>query len=327
MTATEYPIELSAPNIDDHKHGNTGIDYVWTFDSGTPGPHVMINAVTHGNELCGAITVDWLLREKIRPLHGRLTLSFANVAAYFSFDPNNPRLSRFVDEDFNRVWSPEVLEGKRDSVELRRAREMRPLIDTVDLLYDIHSMQHRCPPLMMAGPLAKGRALAQSVGVPVHVVSDEGHAAGRRLRDYADFANPESPKNALLVECGQHWERDSARLSTESTLRFLAHTRIVEQALIDKHLKHYAKPGKVAAHDLAEQLFIEVTEAVTIETADFTFVQPFTGLEVIKKKGDLIGTDGGRDITAPYDRCVLIMPTQRLNPGQTAVRLGRFIAP
>ncbi len=53
-----YPIELIAPDISAYRAGNTGIDYVTTFDSGNAGPHVMISAVTHGNELCGAITLD-----------------------------------------------------------------------------------------------------------------------------------------------------------------------------------------------------------------------------------------------------------------------------
>jgi hypothetical protein len=43
--------------------------------------------------------------------------------------PANPFSSRFVDEDFNRVWNPETLSGPRDSVELRRARELRPFVE------------------------------------------------------------------------------------------------------------------------------------------------------------------------------------------------------
>ena len=49
------PVELSAPDISPYRDGNTGVDYVHTFDSGRPGPDVMINAVIHGNEICGAI--------------------------------------------------------------------------------------------------------------------------------------------------------------------------------------------------------------------------------------------------------------------------------
>ena len=116
-------VELEAPDISAYKAGNTGIDYITSFESGKPGPHVMISAVVHGNELCGAIALDHLFRHDVRPAVGKLTLAFMNVAAYHSFDPDNPRVSRYVDEDFNRLWGHDVLEGTRDSVECRRARE------------------------------------------------------------------------------------------------------------------------------------------------------------------------------------------------------------
>src|SRR3546814_17938143 len=72
-------------------------------------------------------------------------------------------------------------------------------------------MQRKQPAMMMAGPLAKGRELAKAVGLPAIVVTDSGHAAGQRMRDYEGFADPASPKNALLVECGQHWEAAAGR--------------------------------------------------------------------------------------------------------------------
>lgn len=309
-------LDLTAPDISAYKAGNTGFDYYTTFDSGAPGPHVMVNAVTHGNELCGAIAVDFLFRQGIRPTRGKLTLGFANYMAFLQFDPTRPTASRFVDEDFNRLWSSDVLDGPRDSVELRRAREIRPLIDTVDLLLDIHSMQQTCPALMLCGPLPKGRTFAKGVGVPVDVVADEGHAAGKRLRDYGGFGDPESPKNALLVECGQHWEAESAEVALETTLRFLSHTDIVDPDVLAAHLPSTAPKS---------QRMIEVTEAVAVRSNEFTFVEPFTGLETIPNAGDLIGYDGDTPVKAPYDNCVLIMPSKRLIPGQTAVRLGRIL--
>ena len=51
-------VELIAPDISAYQLGNTGVEYITTFDSGKPGPHVMINAITHGNEICGAITIS-----------------------------------------------------------------------------------------------------------------------------------------------------------------------------------------------------------------------------------------------------------------------------
>jgi predicted deacylase len=318
MPDDPYPIELEAPDIAPYRAGNTGIDYVTTLDSGRDGPHVMLSALVHGNEICGAIALDFLFREAVRPRIGKLTLAFANVAAYQSFDPQDPGASRFVDEDFNRLWSPAVLEGTRDSTELRRARELRPVVDEADFLLDIHSMQHASTPLMMAGPLPKGRALALEVGVPEIVVGDAGHAAGTRLRDYDGFARTASPKNALLVECGQHWERNSAAVAIETALRFLLRSGTVDPDYAARHLNAEPRRG---------QRFIEVTGPVTIETDDFRFAGEFHGLEVIARAGTVIGTDGDRPIATPYDDCVLIMPSRRLRRGESAVRFGRFVAP
>ena len=315
MSDDIYPMELTPPDISAYKAGNTGIDYATTFDSGVAGPHVMVNAVTHGNELCGAITLDYLFHHDLRPTKGKLTLSFANYMAYLRFDADFPATSRFVDEDFNRLWSADVLDGDRDSVELVRAREMRPLIDQADYLLDIHSMQTSIAPLMLAGPLEKGRAFARAVGYPQFVILDEGHAAGRRMRDYADFGDPASEKNALLIEAGQHWEESTADASLETTLRFLDHLGVIDPEFVAEN----------TAEELVPQKIIEVTAAVTIRHDVFTFAEPYVGLEVIPEAGTVLGHDGDEPVTTPYDDCVLIMPSRRLLPGQTAVRLGRFV--
>ena len=316
MTNNSYPVELNALDISQYRRGNTGIDYATTLDSGTPGPHVMLSALVHGNELCGAHALDYLLREGVRPDRGKLTLAFMNVAAYTRFDPVNPVVSRYVDEDFNRVWSAEVLDGPRDSVELRRAREVRPLVDTVDLLLDIHSMQNATAPLILAGPLHKGRRLAAGVAAPVHVVCDAGHAAGTRLRDYAEFGDSESTRNALLVECGQHWSHGTAQVATEVALRFLACAGAVAREWVEARLPRTAP---------AAQRIIEVTGPVTIETDRFRFVEDYQGMEVIPGEGTTIGWDGDRAIRTPYPDCVLIMPSRRLRRGESAVRFGRYV--
>lgn len=317
MSEDSYPVEISPPDITAYRTGNTGIEYATTFDSGISGPHVLVTAVVHGNELCGAITLDWLMRENVRPARGKLTLMFCNVAAYLSFDRKNPQASRFIDEDFNRVWSEATLDGQRKSRELTRARTVRPMIAQADLLLDIHSMQHPTLPLMLCGPLEKGRKFARDVGVPATIVSDEGHAAGRRMRDYGEFSDPKSAKNALLVECGQHWEQNSVSVAKETTLRFLASTGTVARDWIESRLPSGTpKPQRT----------IEVTQAITITSDSFRFVDDFRGLETIPRAGDEIARDGDLIVRAPYDNCVLIMPSRRLGKGQTAVRLGRYVS-
>jgi hypothetical protein len=66
--ATLPPIELQAPDIRPFAAGNTGVPYVHRFDSGRPGPVVMVQALTHGNELCGAIALQWLFSQPLAPL-------------------------------------------------------------------------------------------------------------------------------------------------------------------------------------------------------------------------------------------------------------------
>ena len=85
----------------------------------------------------------------------------------------------------------------------------------------------------------------------------------------------------------------------------------------------------IAEHIVADdrpQKFIEVVDVVTIKTPAFRFVEAYQGLEVIPKAGTVLGYDQDEEITTPCDDCVLIMPSQRLFPGHTAVRLGRLLS-
>jgi predicted deacylase len=313
-TMPPIAVELKAPDIERHRRSSTGTEFVHVLDSGKPGPHVMVNALTHGNEICGAIVVDRLLREELRPTRGKLTLAFANVEAFSRFDPHNPYATRFVDEDFNRLWTRQVLDGARDSVELRRARALRPYIAAADYLLDIHSMLEPSPPVMICGPLEKGIGFAFAVGVPEHIVSDTGHANGTRMRDFEGFGEAASPKNALLVECGQHWERSAERVAWQTTWRFLRHLGVVDAAHAEREIEAAVAPQKL----------IRVTDAVVARTAAFRFAKTFTGLEVVAHAGDVIAWDGDEAVRAPYDNCVLIMPVpNNVKTGLTAVRLGR----
>ncbi len=310
------PIEVEFPELEHFRDGNTGIPYVWRFVAGRPGPRVTIQALTHGNEVCGAIANEWLLREAFRPACGTLTITFANVAAYRSFDREDPFASRCVDEDFNRLWSADVLDGPRQTRDLSRARELRPVYDATDYLLDLHSMTDPCPPLALAGRQRKGVELARAIGIPEHIVIDAGHAAGKRLRDYAGFDDPGDQRIALLIECGQHWERAAPHVAKQASLRFLEHFGMASAGFLDAHLDRVPLPPQRA---------IEVTDVVTIQSEQFSFTLATEGLSVIPTAGTRLAIDGTREITTPYDNCVLIMPTRHPKQGETAVRLGRFI--
>src|ERR1700722_19833400 len=280
-----YNVELTPPDISAYRAGNTGVEYVTTFTASEPGPHVAVLSLTHGNEICGAIAIDKLFRAGIRPRRGKLTLGFNNVAAYLEFDPRYPIASRYIDEDFNRLWSPATLDGPRRSAELERARAVRPIVAAADYLLDLHSMQYATAPLMLAGPLGKSVALARQVGIPELIMCDAGHAAGPRMRDYGGFGDPASPKTALLIEAGQHWEKRAAEVATDVMLRYL----IVLGTVTRDDVAALGGPDFDA---VPNQKVIEVTQAVTISSNRFEFVEPYVGLEMIPQQGSLIGHDG-----------------------------------
>jgi len=312
-----YPVEVEFPNIDKWQHGNTGVDYVHSIDSGIAGPHVMILALMHGNEVSGAITVERLLQAGLKPLKGRITLGFANVEAYRRFDARNPDATRYVDEDMNRVWSSSRLDGAEDSIELRRARQLRPLIDTVDYMLDLHSMHEEAPPLIVSGPLDKGIQFAAEVGAPEHVIIDVGHPNGKRMRDYAGFGDPASAKNALLIETGQHFSARSKDVAMDSACRFLIATGVMQAAALSAFLFAAAAPA---------QRFFRVTEPVVATSFDFEFAEDYRGMEIIAKAGTVIAREGEHEFVTPYDNCVIVMPSLRqLGPGVTVVRLGHIV--
>jgi predicted deacylase len=316
-------LELMPPDISAWRQGSGGPgsdtpDYVQGFDSGRPGPGVVVSALVHGNELCGAVALDRLLKAGLRPEAGRLSLAFVNVAAFERFSHAAPHATRFLDEDFNRLWAPEILDGPRciggRSQELARARSLRPLFDAADFLLDIHSMSTTTEPLILAGPTDKGLDLAVAVGRPATIVRDAGHAAGPRLRDYGAFADPRSPRNALLVECGQHFAPASAEVAYDVTLRFLATVGSISATTASVY-------GSLQPPQAPR--VIEVTERVTAASDRFVFVQPFRGMDVVPQAGSVIALDDGRRVVTPYDDCVLVMPVERPQAGTTAVRLGR----
>jgi predicted deacylase len=312
----QHPIEISPPDIAPYRKGNAGADYVHVIDSGKPGPKVMLQALTHGNEFCGAIALDYLFKEGVKPKSGKLILAFANVAAFARFDFADPHRSRYIDEDYNRVWADAVLEGTRDSAELRRARELRRFVDAADFLLDIHSMHEPCRPIMVCGTIEKSVELARRVGVPADLLLDTGHPAGTRMRDRGGFGDPASPKRALLIECGQHWEKSSVDVAIDTALRFLKLTGIVDAGWADPRLR-------VAAP--SSQRVIRVTEPIVARSMGFRFARPWKGLQVLEKAGTEVAMDGDQVWRTPYERCVLVMPSLvHLKPGTTMVRLGRY---
>lgn len=315
---------LTQPDITAWRAGNTGTEGVWQFDSGLSGRNVMISALVHGNELCGAWALKGLLEADVRPQRGVLTLAFCNLAAFDQFDVLNHDAARFVDEDMNRQWlSDRIADGSTQ--ERARAAALQPFVEKADWLLDLHSMHERGAPLLLTGIHSRNLELASSLHAPQHVVIDAGHQDGVRMRDFGRFGWPDAlapETRSLLIECGFHGDLSSRTVAQDLCLRFLVKADILDKQVAQNKLPGWHQP------DEPHQWALHVTGGVVARSPHFCFTQPFQGLEMIEKSGTVIGHhDGiglGEPVMTPYDDCVLVMPSVRQAcAGVTVVRFAR----
>ena len=216
---------LPVPDISAWRAGNTGVEGVWHFDSGKPGRNVMVSALVHGNELCGAWALKGLLEAGVRTEQGSLTLAFCNLAAFDRFDAAHHDASRFVDQDLNRQWLDERMDAG-DSSERRRAAVLRPFVQRADWLLDIHSMHEPSAPLLLTGVQPRNLALARAMRAPEHIVVDAGHKDGVRMRDYGRFGLPDAEAGdtrSLLIECGFHGDPASLQVAAGQRFKIIVH--------------------------------------------------------------------------------------------------------
>ncbi|HMN85984.1 MAG TPA: hypothetical protein PKA74_08370, partial [Bauldia sp.] len=88
---------------------------------------------------------------------------------------------------------PDKLSGSRDTIELRRARELRPIVDQIDYLLDIHSMQRLSAPLTLAGMTQKGRKLGRAIGVPPSSIPWRSARIARPCRPSSPSSSTRAP--------------------------------------------------------------------------------------------------------------------------------------
>ncbi|MFM0187962.1 succinylglutamate desuccinylase/aspartoacylase family protein [Paraburkholderia nemoris] len=309
MNQTPTLLEIVPRDISAYRKGNTGIDYVHRFESGRPGPHVLISSLIHGNEICGMYAATYLLDKGVRPKIGTLTVSFANVEAYEAFDPEHPFENRQLVHNMNRIWSPELLDGSDDSPELRRARLLRPVLDQADHILDIHSTSQDVAPFWAYIDHERNRAVASAIGRPsIHLVMPGGLGTGKLAIEYVPHGLTTRQGTALVIECGQHFRSSAAEMAITVTHDFLAHFGLIAQ-----------DPATLAPS--AERRY-ELLQTHMVKADNFAFTRPLVGFETFAK-GELIAINGTEEIRAPCDDCTVFLPTRAPIIGREAVVLTR----
>ncbi|MBE9608380.1 succinylglutamate desuccinylase/aspartoacylase family protein [Chitinilyticum piscinae] len=223
------------------------------------GPRVIILGAVHGNEICGTLAIERLMREldsgELTILRGRLTLvPVTNPLAH-------ARVQRNGDRNLNRNLAPTNIPH---DFEDRIANVLCPLLADQDVLLDLHSTTNPPgQPFIMLGPqnnngellpfarAAEEEALALRLG-PTRIVEGwlDTYAEGVKTRlAYAD-ASPSLRARmlstdpcygvgtteytrmhggyALTLECGQHADPDAPEVAYRAIRNTLAHLGLID---------------------------------------------------------------------------------------------------
>ncbi len=108
-------------------------NWILEIDSWKAWKIIWISACTHWNERAWLYVMDYLLNTldiKKRLKKWKLIFIAGNIKAI-------EKDIRFIDVDFNRIWWFE--EKYKNTYEYKRALEIKPFLDKLDILLDIHS--------------------------------------------------------------------------------------------------------------------------------------------------------------------------------------------
>lgn len=173
-----------------------------------PGKHLLILGGVHGNEVCGQRALSALKDElDSGSLHiekGTLTIvPYANPWACASF-------KRYMEKNLNRVIGHHK---NPEAYEERLGKQIAGLIDTADVLVDMHSISSHCPAPFVFNdfPSPENDKLCQVVGG--HFIVKNWHEMFSEHPEH-DFNSTQlyAEKSGIpgcLIECGQH-DDDSA---------------------------------------------------------------------------------------------------------------------
>lgn len=265
-------------------------EFVWQWQGVNPGPHVMVLGGVHGNEVTGVMLVEELRQAldtgMIAPLAGKITLALGNPRAIQA----NTRGSE-SHSDLNRVFTEKHLSDTGDaSYETRRARELAPILSSVDYLIDLHATNKPSEAfVVIAHDTARHRELSRFFACNKVLHVPDTIISGSTI-EFVD----RNCATGLCYESG--WVGD---LDVGGTMR-----RSVEAILRQAGL---LAPEAAPATQNIQQLFI-LTYAITLTEDGFTFAKN-RGLYSFEPfaPGDLLGFHGSTQLTAPY-KGVMMFP-------------------
>ncbi len=274
-------------------------------DPALPRPFVGIVGALHGNERCGLAVVEGL-RDPEHPIRralrfGTLVLIHGNPEATRvcrRHTPDGADLNRLFDFSFAHTM-PRHAWGS----EHYRALALRPVIESLDAVLDLHSATAATEPFaIVQGPFVP---LAARLGCACVTFGWDRPAILSRNMLCSPVSNRYQP--AVAVECGQHEDPAAIETAFEVTERFLEVLGMI--------------PPLKTHRDAARTRTIEVAFRVAKPNPAFQFTRPFAGFDRVRK-GEILGRGGGVDLVASDD-FVVLLPNDGVAVGEDLLFLGK----
>ncbi|MBW2461180.1 MAG: succinylglutamate desuccinylase/aspartoacylase family protein [Deltaproteobacteria bacterium] len=262
-----------------------GVTYL-SRDPALPRPHVGVLGSVHGDEECGVEAIRDLLR---RGEAGELALGVGTMVLIHG-NPEASALGIRSTEggaDINRIldfdWVRTLPEDQWTS-EHRRAFALRPVLEDVDVLLDLHSASNETPAFGIVNAVPKSLEIAKRLGVGFVV-----HSWGELSPKVTIGVLQRRQMPGISVECGQHHDPQTNARALAITERFLRYVGALEGI----------EPA------LTEVIELEVEEILKKPSRAFRFARPLSGMERLDA-GELVGTDGTIDFRLEKTRWAIL---------------------
>ncbi len=288
---------------------------IWQFKGADQsGPNVLVLGGTHGDELSGIEVCRRLLKvlgvlempSYIYPrseIVGNLFVGFGNPDAIRSHTR-----AASSGRDLNRSFVIAELErepSSGDSSDLKRARELAPLLRQVDYLFDIHATSNPAPAFICFGKLTErhkdiyqrfsvDRILIDSNGI----IAEEYHLPEQATTDYFvdTFGGSEWSRKkfghrvgtAICYETGHESDMSRVDLVFKDIIKLLLHVGVITAA--------YVKALNVDASELKsdpiQQSMYVLTQCVHAQFDGFKYEKSMDRGWQEVTKGTMLGTYG-----------------------------------
>ena len=301
-----------------------------TYHGLAPGPRLLVLGAVHGNETCGTRAITQLLQALDS---GELAIVRGTVTLVPVTNPLAWQLGQRTGErNLNRNMAPSAIP---QDFEDRIANVLCPLLETHDVLLDLHSFHTGGAPFVMVGPpdnrgdlepfshASEEMQLALHTG-PHRIVEGwlETYAQGVKRRAKAPAADGNARAQTLVtntnygvgttdymrarggygvtLECGQHDDPQAVEVARHAVLQTLALLGLSPLPLV-------AEP--------VEREILRLVDVTDREHAGDSFSREWHSFDPVSA-GDVIGLrQSGESVKAPQDGFI-VFPNPRAEAGQ-----------